>query len=126
MPCARNVITNGSRLHARGIDGRTREARRFRDLFESFAESLGGAAVLTEAERALVRNAASLTVQSEKMQAAVASGHDVDLEQMTRVSNAAVRVMRALGAKAKPRARPTVRDNIAARFPAARLPEAAR
>jgi hypothetical protein len=70
MPSTRNAVTNGSRLHRRGVDGRTRNARRFRDLFESFAESLGGEAGLSEADRALARTAAS--VQAEPMQAEVA------------------------------------------------------
>src|SRR5271166_3567700 len=38
----RSVMSNGHRLHPRNIDGRSTEARRFRDLVESFAEPLGG------------------------------------------------------------------------------------
>jgi hypothetical protein len=99
LPSTRNAVTNGSRLHRRGIDGRTRDAKRFRDLFESFVESLGGKAGLSEADRALARMAASLTVKSEAMQAEVAKGVEVDTEQLVRVSNSLSRVLGRLGVR---------------------------
>jgi hypothetical protein len=102
LPSTRNAVTNGSRLHRRGVDGRTRDARRFRDLFESFAESLGGEVRLSEADRALARTAASLTVKSEAMQAEVAKGGEVDAEQLVRVSNSLSRVLSRL-VKRQPR-----------------------
>ncbi len=88
-------MSNGRRLHPRNIDGRSTEARRFRDLVESFADGLGGLEGLTEAERSLVRGCALLTVEAERMQAQ-AAGEAVDLEQLTRVSNAQTRVLRTL------------------------------
>ena len=57
-------VTNGAKMIA-GVDGRSAEARRYRDLAMSFADDCGGAASLTEAQRALVAQAAALTVQSE-------------------------------------------------------------
>lgn len=95
----RSAVTNGSRLHAKGIDGRTRDARRFRDLVASFSESLGGESALSEAERALVRNAAGLAVKAERLQAAIVKGEDVDAEQLTRLSNCVSRVLGQLGVK---------------------------
>ena len=102
LPSTRNAVSNGSRLHRRGIDGRTRDAKRFRDLFESFAKSLGGEERLSEADRALARMAASLTVKSEAMQADVAKGVDLDAEQLVRVSNSLSRVLSRL-VKRQPR-----------------------
>jgi hypothetical protein len=102
LPSTRNAVSNGSRLHRRGIDGRTRDAKRFRDLFESFARQLGGEAHLSEADRALARMAASLTVKSEAMQAQVAKGGEVDAEQLVRVSNSLSRVLSRL-VKRQPR-----------------------
>ena len=117
LPSTRNAVSNGSRLHRRGIDGRTRDAKRFRDLFESFVESLGGKAGLSEADSALARMAASLTVKSEAMQAQVAAGGEVDAEQLVRVSNSLSRVLgrlvkRTPGGKAAPM---TILEHIAAR-----------
>jgi hypothetical protein len=106
LPSTRNAVSNGSRLHRRGIDGRTRDAKRFRDLFESFASSLGGEERLSEADRALTRMAATLTVKSETMQASIAAGGEVDAEQLVRVSNSLSRVLARL-VKRQPRdARP--------------------
>jgi hypothetical protein len=94
----RSRVTNGSKMLA-GIDGRSAEARRFRDLCLSFANDLGGAPGLTESQRALVRQAAALTVQSEKLQAAMIRGEDVSDEQMTRVANSLSRTLHRLGRK---------------------------
>jgi hypothetical protein len=91
-PTTRSRITNGKQMLA-GIDGRSAEARRYRDLAMSFADDLGGAAVLTEAQRALVFQAAALSVQSEKLQAAMIRGEDVSDEQMTRVANSLSRLV---------------------------------
>ena len=99
MASTRAAVTNGSRLHAKGIDGRTRDARRFRDLVASFSESLGGDAALSEADKSLVRNAAALAVKAERMQARIVAGEDVDLEGLTRLSNCVSRVLSQLGAK---------------------------
>ena len=52
-PTTRSRVTNGRQLLA-NIDGRSAEARRYRDIVMSFADDLGGAVGLTEAQRALV------------------------------------------------------------------------
>jgi hypothetical protein len=98
LPSQRSRVTNGSKLMA-GIDGRSAEARRYRDLCLSFADDLGGADGLTESQRALVRQAAALTVQSEKLQGAMLRGEDVSDEQMTRVANSLSRTLSRLGRK---------------------------
>jgi len=85
---ARAAVTNGRRLHGDGVDGRSREARRFRDLVTSFADSLGGEKALSEADRSLVRTAAALAVQNERLQADAVAGRKVSSEDMTRLANA--------------------------------------
>jgi hypothetical protein len=76
--------------------GRSAEARRFKDLVSSFAASLGGEGALTEAERALIRNAALLTLQSERLQAAFVAGREVNSEELTRLANSSARMLAAL------------------------------
>jgi hypothetical protein len=98
----RSRITNGKSLLA-NIDGRTADARRYRDLTASLADDLGGAGGLTEAQRALVRQAAAMIVQSEKLQGAVLRGELVDVEQLTRLANAATRILSRLGIKRRER-----------------------
>jgi hypothetical protein len=100
-PTARSRITNGKELLA-NIDGRSTEARRYRDLCLSFGDDCGGAATLTEVQRALVRQAAALTVQSEKLQGAMIRGENVSHEQMTRVANSLARTIQRLGFKRAP------------------------
>jgi hypothetical protein len=99
-PPDKGSVTNRRRLHRRGmdggVDGRTRSARRFRDLFDSFAAQLGGIAGLTEADRSLARMAATLQLKSEEMQEAAAQGLEVDAEQLVRVANSLSRVLSKL------------------------------
>jgi hypothetical protein len=95
---ARSRVTNGKELLA-NIDGRSTEARRYRDLCFSFSDDCGGAASLTEAQRALIRQAAALTVQSEKLQSAMIRGEAIDDEQMTGVANSLSRTLQRLGRK---------------------------
>jgi hypothetical protein len=109
----RSRVTNGSKLIA-GIDGRSAEARRYRDLCISFADDLGGEAGLTESQRALVRQAAALTVQSEKFQAAMLRGEAIDDEQMTRVANSLSRTLSRLGRKRSAQKSPSLLEYLAA------------
>jgi hypothetical protein len=97
-PTLRSRVTNGKQLLA-NIDGRTADARRYRDLAASLADDLGGAANLTEAQRALVRQAAAMIIQSERLQSAILRGELIDSEQLTRLANAATRILSRLGIK---------------------------
>ena len=99
-PTTRSRVTN-RRATLPGVDGRSADARRYRDLCASFADERGGEAALTESERALIRQAAALQVASERMQAQLIRGEDVDGEELTRLSNALARALSALG-KRKP------------------------
>jgi hypothetical protein len=110
----RSRVTNGSKMIA-GVDGRSADARRYRDLAMSFADDLGGAAVLTEAQRALVFQAAALVVQSEALNGAMIRGESVDVEQQTRVANALGRTLNRLGIRKRPSPAPTIAQYLAAR-----------
>ena len=94
----RSRVTNGKELLA-NVDGRTAAARRYRDLTISLADDLGGASSLTETQTALVRQAAAMIVQSEKLQGEVLRGEVVDSEQLVRLANAATRILSRLGLK---------------------------
>jgi hypothetical protein len=117
---ARSKVTNG-RLLLVGVDGRSEQGRRYRDLVESLASDLGGFDQLSEAAKGLVRTCAALTARAEHIQAAVVRGDPVDDEQLTRLTNAQTRMLRALAAlasgRAKPSdiAKPSLRERLAAR-----------
>ena len=83
-------------LALRGIDGRSIEARRYRDLVLAFVDDLGGTDCASEADKALARQAAGAVVASEAMQARIIAGEAVDLEQATRLQNAANRFLQAI------------------------------
>jgi hypothetical protein len=106
----RSKISNGT-LMLRGIDGRSAEARRYRDLLESYSAEFGPAAQ-TEPVMALIRQAAGLTVQAEGMQAAIVRGEAIDVEQLVRVTNALARTLNALRSRRKPKRQPTLAEKI--------------
>ena len=92
----RSKVTNGSKM-VLGLDGRSAEARRFRDLVISYADDLGGPDRITQAQRTLITQAATLTVQAERIQASVLKGENVNTNQLTRLSNSVVRILSRLG-----------------------------
>lgn len=101
----RSRVTNDPLL-LRGVDGRSAAGRRYRDLAIALADDLGGQDKLSEPTKILVRQAAALAVQVEGLQAKIVAGEDVDLEQLTRLSNVLGRTLHRLGLK-KPAPKPT-------------------
>ena len=101
----RSALTNDP-LALRGVDGRSMVARRYRDVAIALADDLGGQDRLSEPSKILVRQAAAMTVQVEGLQSKIVSGEDVDIEQLTRLSNVLGRTLQRLGLK-KLRAKPT-------------------
>ena len=101
----RSAVTNDP-LALRGVDGRTVVARRYRDVAIALADDLGGQSELGEPTKILIRQAAALTVQVETLQSKIVAGKDVNLEQLTRLSNVLGRTLQRLGLK-KPRPKPT-------------------
>jgi hypothetical protein len=113
----RSAVSNGKLLHANaaGIDGRSHNARRFRDLVRAHEASLGGN--LSEVDMCLVRTAAALTLRSEQLQADLAAGKDVDSDALIRLASTSRRSLAAVSAKAianKP-ATMTLQDHLAMR-----------
>jgi hypothetical protein len=94
----RSAITNDP-LALRNVDGRTRAARRYRDICIALADDLGGQDKLSEPTKILVRQAAALTVQTEALQSKIVAGEDVDTEQLVRLSNVQSRTLARLGLK---------------------------
>lgn len=93
----RSAVSNRSRLHQTG-DARSAGARRFRDLVDALSADLGDN--LSEADLAMVRTAAGLTLKSELMQADLAAGKDVDAETLIKLAGTSRRALAAISAKA--------------------------
>jgi hypothetical protein len=98
----RSAATNGI-VVLEGVDGRSPEGRRFRDLVVAYAEELGGVGSLSQQDAAIVRHAAAVTMQSETLQAAVVRGERVDEEQFVRLGNGLVRALNAIKSRRKPK-----------------------
>lgn len=84
-PQARSRVTNGKSLLA-GVDARSAWARRFRDLVAVHVADLGGAEAASAAEQSIVRRAAAITVELERLESKFAgegraSAEDLDLYQ---------------------------------------------
>jgi hypothetical protein len=63
-----------------------------------------------------VRQAAALTVQVEALQGKIVAGEDIDLEQLTRLSNVLGRTLQRLGLKKPaPKRGPTLAEYLAAK-----------
>jgi hypothetical protein len=116
---SRSAVTNGSRAHLKG-DERSAGARRFRDLVAAFSADLGDN--LSEADLALVRTAAALTLKSEQIQADLAAGLPVDSDALIRLASTSRRALAAVSAKAierKPAGTMTLQEYLSAKAAAA-------
>jgi hypothetical protein len=99
-PAQRSRVTNGKRL-LEGIDGRSAEARRLRDLCQAYASPFGGLAALGPGDAALVRELAAQTVLSEQKASAIARGENVNLEDAVRIANTLQRLLARLDRRSK-------------------------
>ena len=104
-PTARSRLTNGSSLLS-GVDGRSTWARRMRDLIELHTSDLGGVDACSNAERALVRRAACLSLECELLESQFATDgqstpQSLDLYQRT--SNSLRRLLESLGLERRQR-----------------------
>lgn len=95
----RSATTNGNLLP--GVDGRSTWMRRVRDLIELHETDLGGEANCSQAERSIIRRAAILTVELERLEQrfaldeAAASAAAIDCYQ--RWSSTLRRLLESLG-----------------------------
>jgi hypothetical protein len=97
----RSRVTNGTGLFVDAGDGRGPWARRLRDVIDLHLADLGGADVVSEAEASIVRRAATLTIELERLEAKFSTGQappgDLDLYQRT--ANSLRRLLEAVGLK---------------------------
>jgi hypothetical protein len=95
----RDKVSNGSRLLPKSVDLRTVAGRRYRYLVSAYSNEIGGE--LTEAERATVRQAASLQLRLEQLQARIVRGDDVSADEAIRLSSEHRRLLSLLRGKAE-------------------------
>lgn len=95
--CGRSRVTNGAELFLAHIDGRSREARRFRDIYQAFVAHLGGEEWITETRRHLAKRASALATWCEVEEAKLAMGGELDITAYTTSVNALRRLLVDLG-----------------------------
>jgi hypothetical protein len=113
---ARSRVSNRSHILP-GVDGRSTWVRRLRDLVNLHTADLGGEAVTSEAERSIIRRAATLTVELERLElkfATAGEADSIDLELYQRTANSLRRMLETIGIKRVPRdITPPLRDYLA-------------
>lgn len=80
--------------------------RRCRDLIESHVDDLGGAEAISEAERSIVRRAAVMTVELERLEASFAESGEADaatLDLYSRTAGNLRRLLEAVGLERRQR-----------------------
>ena len=64
------------------LDGRGPWARRWRDIVAEITNDLGGADLLSEGQKQLIRRCATIAIACERMEGKAAAGVDIDLETL--------------------------------------------
>jgi hypothetical protein len=112
----RSRVSNGNKLLPLA-DGRSVTARRFRDLYEDIGADLGGLDQLSEGQRQLIRRAAMLSAECEKLEAMSARGDgEFDLEQYGQMTDRLGRCLQRIGLERRSRdvGPRTLRDRLLA------------
>ena len=102
---ARSRVTNGNRLLP-DVDGRTVWARRMRDLIHAHTADMSGEAEISEAERSLIRRAATIATELERLEAQFAAAGAADPETLDlygRQAGTLKRILEGIGLKRRPR-----------------------
>jgi hypothetical protein len=107
LPDQRSAVTNGQRLFVAAGDGRGPWARRMRDVIELHISDLGGLENASEAERSIIRRAATLTIELERLEAKFSTlpngPRADDLDMYQRCSNSLRRLLESIGIQRRPR-----------------------
>jgi hypothetical protein len=101
-PALRSAVTNGSRVLLDG-DGNSAWTRRYRDLVAGHVADLGGLDLLSEAQIALIRDAAAMEIELEEMRGRMSRGEEPNLDLYGRIAGHRRRILETLGVKRQPR-----------------------
>jgi hypothetical protein len=107
-------ISNGSALLP-GVDGRSPWVRRCKDVIAAHLSDLGGADNTSAAERSIIRRAAVLTTELERLEAKFALAGEADagdLEVYQRCANSLRRLLEAVGLQRRPKNVPTLAEYL--------------
>lgn len=111
-PTARSRVTNGMELLP-GIDGRSAIARRYRDIASAILADQGGAEACSESRQQLVRRFSAAAVLAEQMEARLANGEQISVQEHALLTSSLVRLAGRIGIDRRSRnVTPTLRDYL--------------
>lgn len=112
---ARSRVSNGRELLP-GIDGRSTTARRYFDLVAAVCADAGGADRCSEARLQLIRRFAAAACMAEQMEARLANGEQIDVQQHAHLTSTMTRVVQRIGINRRARdVVPDLRDYLDAK-----------
>jgi hypothetical protein len=98
----RSAVTSGRQLFISG-NPHSAWSRRYHDLVVGHCNDLGGIDRLSDAQTSLVRRAASIECELERLDAMLSTGAEVNLDAYGRASSHLRRLFETLGLQRKPR-----------------------
>jgi hypothetical protein len=111
----RSAVTSGRQLFISG-DPRSAWSRRFHDLVVGHVSDLGGADLLSEAQFSLIRRAAAIECELERLDARLSRDEPVDMDSYARVAGHLRRLFETLGIERRQRdLTPTLAEYLASR-----------
>ena len=99
----RSFVSNGRRAFLPDSASLLQKSRRYRDILNEMIGDMGGEAMLSEAQRQLLRRAVTLSLQCEHWDHAAAVGEEVDWDLYSRTTNTLRRMLESIGLKRVPR-----------------------
>jgi hypothetical protein len=98
----RSAVMSGRQLFVNG-DAKSAWSRRFHDLILGHTADLGGADLLSEAQFSLIRRAAAIECELERLDARLSRDEPVDMDAYARVAGHLRRLFETLGLERRPR-----------------------
>lgn len=95
-PTARDRVSNGRDILP-DVDGRSVIARRYRDIANAILVDQGGADHCSESRKQLIRRFAAAAVMAEQMEAKLARGEAIDIQEHATLSSTLVRLASRIG-----------------------------
>jgi hypothetical protein len=108
----RSAVTSGRHLLLHG-NPNSAWARRYHDLIGGHVSDMGGADMLSEAQAALIRDAAALEIELERMRGMLSEDQKVDLDLYGRVAGQRRRILESIGLERKVREVPSLAEYLA-------------
>ena len=93
----RSKVTNGDGVLLPDLDGRSRLARRYRDIARAILGDQGGADQCSESRQQLVRRFAAAAVLAERLESRLANGEEISIQEHAILSSTLVRLAGRIG-----------------------------